>query len=240
MSGGSLHLTCFSLRSLPSYLASHILEHLNPILSRPSGLNIVISAIQKILGPTDKIHYKLIPDLLDFLTILELCHRLKLKGAVDEAREPRHEDEEWLQSVQTGKFRQLFIEIVLKYCELDMYRLWTQDPPIPSLATQRLREYFPVSCSEADGHTVASPRLFHSDLSGSEREEIYSRGTKCRRFIYDSIAWADAHGGRGESLATIFQSAEFQTRYPCEVDIGCLRQAVGFYVKVVQDSIDKL
>ncbi|KAJ7651175.1 hypothetical protein FB45DRAFT_889844 [Roridomyces roridus] len=242
------HKSPASHRKVSEYISSHILEHPNEIFkNKVPPLDVVIFAIERVLSAP--IEVLRIPDLLDFVTTLEFYRGLALKKA-DDALEKNarggertltREDKDRLrdhQSAHTG-LREIYIEVVFKFCQLDIYYRWTQNPPSPSLATQRLCEYFPM-LNDYYSATHTSPRLFHSDLSDLEREDLRQRGLKCCRFVRDSVAWAEAHSKPGEPLARVFQTAEFRTKFPCEIDVFPLRGALSFYMNVVQETITRM
>ncbi|KAJ7796526.1 hypothetical protein B0H14DRAFT_74110 [Mycena olivaceomarginata] len=148
--------------SISAYIEKHIIKNSKSLFKeRAPPLDIVLYAIRLLLGAsTDAPRLGDIPDLLDFATTIEFYRKLALQK-VDEAltfqryyqaNNDGHttltdeEIERLHQYTRDGpEVRTVYIEMILQYCQWDIYHLWTSDPPCPTDVTLRLCEYFPQS-----------------------------------------------------------------------------------------------
>ncbi|KAJ7719620.1 hypothetical protein DFH07DRAFT_310148 [Mycena maculata] len=232
-----------------AYIESDILNHPNALFKRHvPPLDIILYAIRQVLAaPAHEVH--MIPDLLDLVTTVEFYRTLALQKArevlgenykhPDEQRTLSREDEERLREHQVGgaSLRAIYIEVVLQYCQLDIYRLWTRDPPRPADVTLRLCEYFPAL---NPFYAAVSPRLFHYDLSDTERADLRTRGVDCCLFVRDSCRWAAELCGPGQPIAPVLRTPAFAARFPCAVQADGLRETMEFYLGAVQAMVDEL
>ncbi|KAJ7875411.1 hypothetical protein B0H13DRAFT_2348151 [Mycena leptocephala] len=234
---------------------------------RVPPLDIILYAIRRVLGPPDAPCVSDIPDLLDFATSIEFYRALTLSKVEEALRlhqyyqtNKRDAALSKAEAVRLREYqmndismRKTYIGIILQYCELvgrstfytawflhvnlqDIYRLWTNDPPRPADLTLRLCEYFPM----LNAHYAAayvSPRLFHYDMSATERELLRLRGLECCTFVYDSCAWAAARSGPGQPLVGILQTPAFTDAFPCKVPQAALRQTMKYYMDTVEGLV---
>ncbi|KAJ7229226.1 hypothetical protein C8J57DRAFT_191916 [Mycena rebaudengoi] len=233
---------------------TNIINHPNPLFRRHvPPLDIVLYAIRTVLEPADgtaaalRLHER-IPDLLDFATTVEFYRQL----AVERAREALEDennnpgrlepvDEELLRvhDVSDADLRMLYVELILQYCQFDIYKLWTRAPPSTADVTLRLCEYFPMLNKIYSAKSV-SPRLFHFDLADAERERVRQTGLDCAGFVAASCAWAQEHRVPGRKLEDTFQTPDFAAAFPCEIDLATLRATMAHYMDRVEAMVGDL
>ncbi|KAJ7750628.1 hypothetical protein B0H16DRAFT_1549671 [Mycena metata] len=243
---------------ISAYIETNILNHPNSLFKhRVPPLDIILYAIRTLLAAPDTPHPRDIPDLLDFATTIEFFRNLALQK-VDEAltfhayyqdndpERSRLTDEEvarlteYQSNGNLGSLRTVYIEMIMQYCMMDIYYLWTSDPPRTADVTLRLSEYFPMLNKYYRNTGVTSPRLFLSDLSAEEREHVRDRGIDCCRFVTDSCQWANAHQQPGQTLASVFQTPAFADAHPCAVDVPALRNTMELYMDAVEKMVREL
>ncbi|KAJ7478665.1 hypothetical protein B0H11DRAFT_2234123 [Mycena galericulata] len=208
-----------------------------------------------------------IPDLLDFVTTVEFYRVLAMQKVGDalmlheySQRQARpqnangkkedrgdgsgmlltREEEIKLRTYREtdAELRQRYVQLILQYCQLDIYQLWVHDPPRPADVTLRLCEYFPAL--NAYYSAADSPRLFHYDLSDMERKWLRERGLACCLFVRDSCRWAAERSGPGHPLEAILRTPEFAARFPCAVRTDQLWEAMDVYMGKVQSMVTEL
>ncbi|KAJ7350921.1 hypothetical protein DFH08DRAFT_806895 [Mycena albidolilacea] len=248
--------------SISAYIEKHIIKNSKSLFKeRAPPLDIVLYAIRLLLGaPTDAPRLGDIPDLLDFATTIEFYRKLALQK-VDEALTFQRyyqanndgpttltdeEVERLHQYTRDGpEVRTVYIEMILQYCQWDIYHLWTSDPPCPTDVTLRLCEYFPNLNSIYRNKGATSPRLFHYDLTDAEREVLRLRGIDCCTFVSDSCDWASARqtelpGHQRQTLANVFQTSEFAEVFPCKIQLATLRGSMDYYMSAVETMVNEL
>ncbi|KAF7362546.1 hypothetical protein MVEN_00602700 [Mycena venus] len=191
--------------SISAYIETNIIKNPNSLFKhRVPPLDIVLYAIRRLLAPPDAPRLRDIPDLLDFVTTIEFYRKLALQKVEEALTIHRYyqanddhltlTDEEVQRldeyKIEGPDLRSVYIEIVLQYCQWDIYKLWTSDPPSTADATLRLCEYFPQLNDKYRALTGGSPRLFHYDLTDTERDTLSLRGIDSCTFICDSSEWA--------------------------------------------------
>ncbi|KAJ7922258.1 hypothetical protein B0H13DRAFT_2411751 [Mycena leptocephala] len=219
---------------------------------RVPPLDIIFYAIRCLLARPDAQRLRDIPDLLDFATTIEFYRVIALQTAqealkiqpYDQANDDRpvtltDEEADRLREYNRNypTVRTIYIETVLQYCQLDIYHLWTSDPPCTAGVTLRLSEYFPQLYRTAGG---VSPRLFHHDLSDAEHTALHVRALDCSAFVSDSCVWANEHRLPGQTLANVFQTPEFSAAFPCEIRLSELRKSMDFYMALVERMVNEL
>jgi len=222
---------------------------------RVPPLDIVLYAIRRLLAPPDSPRLRDVPDLLDFATTIEFYRKLALQRVEEALTIHRYyqanggnpttltdEEVERLVEYKTSgpDLRSVYIEMVLQYCQWDIYHLWTSDPPCVADATLRLCEYFPQLNEVYRNTGAVSPRLFHYDLTDAEREALRVRGVDCCMFVHGSCEWARARQLSGQMLANVFQTPEFVVAFPCEVHVSELRKSMDHYMAAVERMVNEL
>ncbi|KAJ7719027.1 hypothetical protein DFH07DRAFT_973077 [Mycena maculata] len=231
-----------------AYIESEVLNHPNALFKRHvPPLDIILYAIRRVLAADAEA--QVIPDLLDLATTVEFFRTRALQNGrealvqygrhSDTQRTLSREDEKRLRKYQDGSadIRAVYIELLLQYCQLDIYRLWTCDPPRPADVTLRLCEYFPALNPL---YTATSPRLFHYDLADAERALLRKRGLDCCLFVRDSCRWAVERSTPDDPLASVFRTPAFAACFPCTVSAASLRDMMEFYMGTVQAMVDEL
>ncbi|KAJ7016148.1 hypothetical protein C8F04DRAFT_1164867 [Mycena alexandri] len=243
---------------ISAYIETNILNHPNSLFKhRVPPLDIIIYAIRTLLTAPDAPHPRDIPDLLDFATTIEFFRNLALQK-VDEALTfhayyKDHDQDrllltdeevarlsEYQSKTNSDSLRKMYIGMVMQYCMMDIYYLWTSDPPRTADVTLRLSEYFPMLNKYYRNTGVASPRLFLSDLSVEEREHVRDCGIDCCQFVADSCQWANMHRQPGQTLANVFQTPAFADAHPCTVRISTLRTTTEYYMDAVEKMVKEL
>ncbi|KAJ6631300.1 hypothetical protein B0H10DRAFT_2206987 [Mycena sp. CBHHK59/15] len=255
--------------SAAAYIETHILSSPAAALftRHVPPLDIILFAIRSVLAPPHATASH-VPDLLDFATTVEFYRACAVKrgrealvfgayyrgegeGDDNEGEEGRtnltrkeeeylheHTSEEW-----DAQLREIYIELVLQYCILDIHTLWTASPPCPAAVAQRLCEYFPrlvpthaSSSPRRNSHT--SPRLFHFDLSDAERARVDETGRTSCVFVRDSCAWAEERARKGgPPLHQLLPSPAHAAAFPCAVDARALCATTAFYLACVEDVV---
>ncbi|KAJ7763852.1 hypothetical protein B0H16DRAFT_1718488 [Mycena metata] len=221
--------------------------------TRVPPLDIILHAIRCLLARRDFPGLGHVPDLLDLLTTSEFHRKLMVKK-VEEVLTMHHQANNGHHGTLSGgeifclneyedfdtHIRSIYVELILQYCQYDIYHLWTSNPPRTADTTLRLCQYFPKLNQfyvNAVGH---SPRLFHHDLTDIEGKALYDRGLDCCRFVTTSCEWAIAHKLSGQTLDEVFQTPQFRATFPCKVRLSTLRETMEYYVATVGSMFDKL
>ncbi|KAJ7194845.1 hypothetical protein GGX14DRAFT_677959 [Mycena pura] len=246
--------------TIATYVESNIINHPNSLFKhRVPPLDIILYALRRLLAPggDDAAAPRLcdIPDLLDFVTTIEFYRNLALQKAREalelhahyQANEPARtaltaEDVARLREHGENDvpLRGVYFEMVLQYCQIDIYRLWTSDPSRPADVTLHLCEYFPALNPHYRNAGEQSPRLFHYDLSETEREELRLRGLDACLFVTDSCEWAVKRRKDGQTLASVFQTSEFSAQFPCRLRFEDLRETMDYYMNTVAAMVNEL
>ncbi|KAJ7189065.1 hypothetical protein C8R46DRAFT_1056520 [Mycena filopes] len=245
-----------STTKISAYIETNIINHPNSLFKHHvPPLDIILYAIRSLLAKAPAAgapRLRDIPDLLDFATTVEFFRKLALQKAgealtfheyyylKDDGRRMLTEEEVLrLQVYQAegGHLRKVYLEMVMQYCLIDIYYLWTSDPPRTAEVTLRLSEYFPMLNKY---YGAASPRLFLNDLSDEEREHVRARGVDCCRFVAATCEWAQVRRKPEQTLATMFQTREFAEVHPCTVEIPQLRHSMEFYMDAVEKMVKEL
>ncbi|KAJ7099286.1 hypothetical protein B0H15DRAFT_944698 [Mycena belliarum] len=243
ISGSPAHLAVRVRSPSPAYIDANITHHPNALFKRSvPPLDIIILALRALLAApgTPRLHD--IPDVLDFATTIEFYRTLALQKAEEAlALHARLSDADVhrlrAHCAADSDLREVYIEMLLQYAQLDIYRLWTRAPPCTAAVTLRLCEYFPALNALYTRTVPQSPRLFHCDLSLAERALLRARGLDCCRFLRDSFAWAAAHG---LPLETAFQTAAFADAFPCEISVEKLRNSMEYYMAAIEGMVNEL
>ncbi|KAJ7856954.1 hypothetical protein B0H14DRAFT_3448156 [Mycena olivaceomarginata] len=237
-------------------MATEISNHPTaPPKHRVPPLDIILYAIRRVLGPPDAPCVSDIPDLLDFATSIEFYRALALSKAEEALRfheyyqtNKRDAALSKAEAVRLREYqmndismRKTYIGIILQYCELVGRHLPPLDerPAAPADLTLRLCEYFPMLNAHYAAACV-SPRLFHYDMSATERELLRLRGLECCTFVYDSCAWAAARSGPGQPLVGMLQTPAFTAAFPCKAPQAALRQTMNYYMDTVEGLVNDL
>lgn len=193
--------------------------------------------------------------MLDFATTIEFYRKLALQRVAEALKIHRYyqanddgptkltdEEVKRLREYQTNDsaVRDVYIEVVLQYCQWDIYHLWTSDPPRAADVALRLCEYFPELNEIYQNASTESPRLFHYDLTDLECEAVRLRGVDSCRFVSDSCEWARASKLPGQTLASVFQTPEFALAFPCDIYPAKLRETMEFYMAAVERMVKGL
>ncbi|KAJ7117398.1 hypothetical protein C8R43DRAFT_1137690 [Mycena crocata] len=246
---------------ISAYIESEILNHPNALFKhRVPPLDIIIHAVRSLLAssssnPSGIPNPNGIPDLLDFATTIEFYRGLaltKLREALtfnghyhrhggegvalsaDEEMRLRTHDEE------ANDLRHIYVEMLLQYCQTDIYYLVMRDPPRSADVTLRLCEYFPaLNKMYANAHT--SPRLFHFDLDEEEKKLLRERGIDCCRFVRDAVQWAVQRSAvDGQTPAAHLCTPAFAAAFPCPIRLYCLRETMDHYIDAIVRMVHEL
>ncbi|KAJ6533968.1 hypothetical protein DFH09DRAFT_1180753 [Mycena vulgaris] len=254
--------------NISAYIEAHILPppHNALFTRRVPPLDIILFALRALLAPPGAPRLDDVPDLLDFATTIEFYRTLAVQKArealtvhdgVDEEGDgaglTEAEAKQLREHVRNdGTLRGMYIEMLLQYIQLDIYRLWTHTPPRTADVTLRLGEYFPA----LNPHCARSLRLFHVDLSAAERAALSACGRECCRFVCDSYEWAAARTNTniagssaetemdaeraGRALATAFKAPAFAAAFPSPVRVADLRHSMDCYMELVEEMVGEL
>ncbi|KAJ7720446.1 hypothetical protein B0H16DRAFT_1474434 [Mycena metata] len=214
--------------------------------NRLPRLNIIVYAIRFLLAWQDSPDFDDVPSLLDFATALEIHQKLMIEKVANSTL-THHEKLSgenilcWHEYQNSdSNIRAVYTELILQYCEYDIYRLWTSDPPQTADTTLRLCGYFtrlnPLYL-KAGRH---SSRLFHHHLTGEEEKALHEHGVDCCAFVSDSCDWAITHQLPGQTLAEVFQTLQFKAAFPCKVSLSTLRETMDDYMSVVEGMSETL
>ncbi|KAJ7646043.1 hypothetical protein DFH06DRAFT_581974 [Mycena polygramma] len=242
---------------LIAYIETNLVTNPNSLFKRHvPPLDIVLFAIRNLLTLPDAPRLRDIPDLLDFATTIEFYRTLALKKVQEALTIHRYyqanpddghlplTDEE-VRCLRAHKandtnLRDIYIEMVLQYCQIDIYHLWTSDPPRTADVTLRLSEYFPALNDYYKSEGKAASRLFHYDLSDEERKKLHERGVDSCMFVSQSCTWARERQIPGQSLANVFQTPEFAVAFPCEISMKMLSGTMKYYLDEVERMVNEL
>ncbi|KAJ6483848.1 hypothetical protein C8R47DRAFT_1132292 [Mycena vitilis] len=218
--------------------------------------DIVLFAIRTLLSLPDAPRLRDIPDLLDFATTIEYYRTLATKRVQealtihryyqanpDDGHLPLTDKEvRCLRGHKSNdtNLRDVYIEMVLMYCQIDIYHLWTSDPPRTADVTLRLSEYFPALNGYYKSEDKSAARLFHFDLSDEERKKLHECGVESCFFVSESCSWARERRLPGQTLANVFQTPEFAVEFPCALSMKMLSKTMEHYLGEVESMFHEL
>jgi len=133
--------------------------------------------------------------------------------------------------------RALYIAILTRFCEIDLYHLWLADPLSITDYMVRYHEYFPFNASIE----IESSYLFHKQIKAKrEQRALYIASAKCSSLVRDSYLWADENRQEGQSIRDMFQTQEFREEFPIPCNQQELMDLVRYYLMEVKSSLEIL
>ncbi|KAK7473038.1 hypothetical protein VKT23_001142 [Stygiomarasmius scandens] len=221
-------------------------------------LKTVVPPLQMITYETRKIIY---PDLLynHIPTLLELLYNVELYRlyTVRKAEEAisfdnyykleqydgpglTKEEIETLEDFQAHgeAARELYIDILKRFCTLDIYHLWTTTGKSIEVLT-RLNQHFPMlSADQTERFKQPTPE-FLLDLSEKEQEIFRDTGEDCSTFLIESTELAGKRRDKSQTLLQFFQSPEFISKHP-PIDLGGITYLTEYYLACVEGQASEL
>lgn len=189
---------------MTGYIEQVVLSPKSPIVKYVPTLPVIIYSIKNILHPTLATRSSSFSELLDLLATVEFYRGRTLDHARDALTWNDYyttnppsilltdEETAFLKKLESdmADLRPIYITILTMCCHLDMYLLWTANPPSITDFLIRFNEYFPFLNKSYDNH---SPRLFHFNLTDEETAQLFDTGIKCCDFVDEEME-AQAHG----------------------------------------------
>jgi len=237
-------------KDIYTYIEQKILNQDSLFKTRVPPLDLILYAIRNIMRPSMVADQ--IPDLLDLLAAVEFYRNVSLGKANDalvyndwyKAKDERaisltHEERTDLESQvkMADVLRAIYFNLILQYCQFDVYTLWSHHPDSMTDLILRMSDYFPRLNKN---YTTPTPRLFLHDLSDDENDQLHKTGLGCCRFVRDSYAWAVEHRLPGQSLVTMLQSEDFAAVFPCPIDQDRLVDSMVYYLEAVESVVRQL
>ncbi|KAF8891736.1 hypothetical protein BD779DRAFT_1670706 [Infundibulicybe gibba] len=218
----------------------------SPLAGYTPTLQTVIYAVKNILFPHLARHR--IPDLLNLLTTVEFYRKNALAQAEYAIAWQEYYENDPDVVLLTPKeelafrtmkqhdlaYREMYIRSISWSCALDIYNIWTADPPALTDFWIHFNEYFPFLNEDCDQH---SPLLFQSELNDSEVDTFKRIGQESCRMVQETYAWAISHREDGQRISGLFQTARFRRRFPAPVEYEALVNLIIYYIYKVESAV---
>ncbi|KAF8348366.1 hypothetical protein F5887DRAFT_644155 [Amanita rubescens] len=207
-------------KDIYTFITETILAPQSTISNSTPPVDVLVYAAKNILFPS--LAEDLIPQLLDIIAAIEFYRQRALtraKKAIQRSRSedknaPFNSDEEaFLKQLDTPKdsWRKVYMTILCKCCQFDLYHLWTANPSSVADFMIRFNEYFPFLNNYC---THESPRLLHQKLSTDEQSTFGEIGLAICGFGYTSAQWITDNAQEDKPYWTLFDTKEFQKAFP--------------------------